>query len=117
MKQRRSDCPLSSWLEIFGDKWTLLILRDIALFKKKNFKDFISSEEKIASNILAARLKFMVKEGLLTKTQNPNNKLIVDYSITEKGKDILPIANAIATWSNKYIKGTYTIEDLKKVLS
>ncbi len=114
MKERRSNCPLSTWLELFGDKWTLLILRDIAFFGKKNFKDFVSSEEKIASNILADRLKHLLREGLITKTKNQQNKLLIDYHVTQKGMELLPIAEAIATWSNKYIKGTYKMSDLKE---
>lgn len=114
MKERRSNCPLSSWLEIFGDKWTLLILRDIAFFGKKNFKDFVASEEKIASNILADRLKHLVQEGLVTKSQSESNKLIIDYNITPKGMELLPIAEAIANWSAKYIPNSYKLTDLRK---
>ncbi len=101
--EKRSDCPLSCWLDLFGDKWSLLILRDVLKFEKKNFTQFASSPEGIATNILADRLKLLVKHGILTKEQDPNNKVVYDYTITQKGLDLVPIIREILKWSGKYL--------------
>ena len=104
--KRRSNCPLSCALEIIGDKWTLLILRDMILRKKKNYKEFIASREGISTNILASRLKLLVDQGILEKTISADNKLIIDYSLTEKGKELGPVILSIAKWGEKHIPQT-----------
>lgn len=102
MQKKRSDCPISSSLEIFGDKWTLLILRDVMLRGKNSYGEFLESEEKIATNILADRLKLLEKEGVLTKRVSPENKSKFIYSLTEKGIDLLPVIIEIMDWGAKY---------------
>ena len=112
--KRRSDCPISCWLDLFGDKWTLLIIRDILIFEKKNYKDFIQAEEKISTNILADRLKKLVEHGVLTKRSDTKNRLLFNYAITERGKRIAPILMQITQWSNDYIPETNTFANLVK---
>lgn len=98
----KSHCPQYLGLEVFGDKWSLLIVRDIAIGKKKYFREFLQSEEKIASNILTNRLNTLESEGILTKRKDPSHKQKIIYSLTEKGIDLFPIMMEIARWSLKY---------------
>ena len=97
----RSKCPLSCSLDIFGDKWSLLILRDMIFEKKNTFKDFISSEEKIASNILASRLKNLEKFGLISKNSSIKNKKTKIYKLTDSGLGLIPALLEIVIWSKK----------------
>lgn len=106
---KRSTCPMSSWLDLFGDKWTLLIIRDMAFFGKKHFKDFIQSEEKISTNILADRLKRLEEIGIINKVTNKTNRLLNDYSLTPLAFSMAPIFDAIATWSHQHISDVQKI--------
>lgn len=99
----RSDCPISSALDIVGDKWSLLIIRDLALVGKKTFGELSSSGEKIASNILSSRLKFLEETGIITKSRVPDNKKTNIYALTEKGLDFLPVIVEYILWSDKYL--------------
>lgn len=103
MKNYRSICPLSRSLDTFGDKWTLLILRDVGLYEKTTFKELAQMQEGIATNTLADRLEKLTTEGLLTKTRSKRNKLVFHYNITEKGMDLIPIIKAAIDWSEKYL--------------
>ncbi|MEC5394405.1 winged helix-turn-helix transcriptional regulator [Bergeyella sp. RCAD1439] len=103
MIKYRSKCPLCRSLDVFGDKWTLLILRDIGLKNKTTFKELSQMEEGIASNTLSNRLEKMTFLNLLTKTRSKRNKLVFHYNITEKGREILPIINEIIDWSEKHL--------------
>ena len=107
---KRSTCPLSSWLDLFGDKWTLLIIRDIAFFGKRHFKDFMASEEKISTNILADRLKRLEQIDIVTKTPNPTNKLLNDNVLTPRAYAMAPIFKAIAEWSEANIEKVRQVE-------
>lgn len=102
MKKKRSNCPISCSLEVFGDKWTLLILRDVMLRGKSSYGEFLESEEQIATNILADRLKLLESQGILTKRVSPENKSKNIYSLTRKGIDLLPIIIEIMDWGAKY---------------
>ena len=99
---RRSDCPISYALDFIGDKWTLLVLRDLMIVRKRHFRDFLASDEKIASNILASRLKLLEAAGLLTRRPDPENARQVIYEPTEKGLDLLPSMLELVRWSAKY---------------
>ena len=100
----RSKCPLSCSLDIFGDKWSLLILRDMIFEKKNTFKDFISSEEKIASNILSSRLKKLEKFGLISKNSNIQNRKTKIYKLTDSGLELIPTILEITIWGKNNIK-------------
>ncbi len=98
----RSNCPINFALEIFGDKWTLLIVRDLMFRGKIYYGDFMESEEKIATNILADRLDILERAGIIKKSQDPKNKTKYIYSLTEKGLDLMPVLVEIVLWSAKY---------------
>jgi DNA-binding HxlR family transcriptional regulator len=96
--KRRSDCPISYGLDIFGDKWTLLILRDLLLKGKSKFGEFLGSEEGIASNILTDRLVRLEQIGLITKTGDKSDRRQSLYRATKKGTDLLPALVELAYW-------------------
>jgi DNA-binding HxlR family transcriptional regulator len=98
----RSDCPLNYGIEIFCDKWSLLIVRDLMFFGKRHFNEFLSSEEHIATNLLADRLSMLEKEKLIRKSKDSQHKQKIVYSLTEKGIDLLPVILTIGLWSEKY---------------
>ncbi|MEP7278514.1 MAG: helix-turn-helix domain-containing protein [Bacteroidota bacterium] len=102
MDKKRSDCPISCSLDIFGDKWSLLIIRDIMLRGKVSYSEFLTSEEKIASNILVNRLVLLEAEKIIVKEVSPVNKSKFVYSLTQKGVDLLPIVIEIMDWGAKY---------------
>ena len=101
-RQTRSDCPISYSLDIFGDKWTLLILRDLLVGQKRYYQDFLNSGEGIATNILADRLKNLLDNGLLTKTDNPQNRRQTIYSPTKKAIALLPVLGEMAKWGLRF---------------
>ncbi|MBO9617794.1 MAG: helix-turn-helix transcriptional regulator [Niabella sp.] len=103
MSKYRSNCPLARSLDIVGDKWTLLVLREIVAFRHTTFKEMAQMKEGIASNILADRLEKLTKEKLVTRQQSTTNRLVYHYLPTQKAIDLLPMAQALATWSVKYL--------------
>jgi len=100
----RSGCPVASTLDIVGDKWSLLIVRDMLLQGKKTFKDFSISLEKIAPGILSSRLKWLEENELITKQKLPNNQKENIYLLTEKGIELAPIITEIILWSDKNLR-------------
>lgn len=105
----RSACPITCTLDILGDRWTLVIVRD-ALFRGfTTYGEFQSSPEKISSNILAARLQKMVDTGIFTKEKDPENKLKIHYRLTEKGRGLKDVLLAVGFWGNSHIHGTHDI--------
>ena len=100
----RSACPINLSLEILGDKWSLIIIRDIVFGNRRHFREFLTqSMEGIASNILADRLKRLVEEGILSKSDDPSHKQKALYSLTEKGIDLVPVLAQMAVWGRKYL--------------
>lgn len=100
--RRRSNCPVSSSLDIWGDKWSLLIVRDLMFAKQCTYGDFLKSAEKIATNILASRLQMLEENGIITKLEHPDSKAKVLYKLTQKGIDLLPLMVEINLWAEKY---------------
>ena len=98
----RSPCPISYSLELFGDKWTLLVIRDMVFQRKQYFRDFLTSPEKIASNILASRLKSLVSSGIISRRPDPANSRKVIYELTEKGVDLIPALLELVHWGAKH---------------
>jgi DNA-binding HxlR family transcriptional regulator len=98
----RSGCPINLGVEVFGDKWSLLIVRDMMFAGKRHFREFLASAEGISSNILADRLVKLTEAGVLTRAGDPEHKLKAIYSLTEKGIELLPIIAEISRWSRKY---------------
>ncbi|PWN69312.1 transcriptional regulator [Chryseobacterium phosphatilyticum] len=112
MSKKRSDCPISCSLEIWGDKWSLLIIRDLMIKRECTYGELQKADEKIASNILAARLQHLLENGIIDKKNHPENKLKVIYFLTEKGIDLIPLIVEINLWGDKYL----TIPDERKEL-
>ena len=98
----RSDCPISCSLDIWGDKWSLLIIRDLVFAKECTYGDFLESPEGIATNILATRLQALEDNGLIEKLEHPESKAKVLYRLTRKGIDLLPVIIEISLWADKY---------------
>ena len=99
----RSDCPISSALDLFGDKWSLLIIRDLVYFGERTFKDFSNAAEKISSARLTDRLCKLDVLGLINKSSHPTNKKVYLYNLTDKGLDLFPVIAEYVRWSNKYL--------------
>jgi len=98
----RSNCPVSNSLDIWGDKWSLLIIRDLMYSKTCTYGQFLKAEEGIATNILASRLMALEENGLIEKLPHPESKAKVLYKLTRKGIDLLPILIEINLWAEKY---------------
>ncbi|HSH91502.1 MAG TPA: helix-turn-helix domain-containing protein [Ramlibacter sp.] len=101
-QDRRSTCPISTALEFVGDRWTLLVIRDLMFAGKRHFREFLQSEEAISSNILAARLNALLESGIVTRRDDPTHAQKAVYSLTEKGMDLLPVIVAMSAWTQKY---------------
>lgn len=100
--KKRSQCPISCSLDIFGDKWSLLIIRDLIFYKKNTYGEFLKSPEGIATNVLATRLETLEENGIVEKSNHPESKAKILYRLTQKGIDLLPILVEIHLWAEKY---------------
>jgi len=103
---QRSGCPINLTLEVLGDRWSLLILRDIMFGGARRFRELLRSEERIASNILADRLKTLVEAGLLTRGGNPTHKQKAIYSLTEMSITLAPVFAQIGAWGSRWLPVT-----------
>jgi len=99
----RSGCPINLSLEVFGDKWSLLILRDMMFGGKRHFRELLKSEEGIASNILADRLRKLSAEGMITRADDPSHKQKAIYSLTEKAIALVPVFAQLGAWGSRYL--------------
>lgn len=104
----RCDCPITSTLDIIGDKWILVIIKQMIIEGKETFKDFTNSVEGIATNILSAKLKYLEEVGLLTKSKLSTNKKTVYYHLTDKGLSLTPIIIELAIWSDENLREFHT---------
>ena len=102
----RSTCPIAATLDVVGDKWTLLIIRDIGRFGKHRNKDFQAADEGIPTNILADRLKRLVAAGLVEKRRYQERPPRFEYHLTRRGRDLLPVLKAMAKWGERHVPGT-----------
>ena len=100
----RSGCPIASELDIVGDKWSLLIIRDMLIKHKKTFKEISDSDERIAPSILSARLKLLESYKLITKRKFPENKKENIYLLTDKGIDLTPIIIEFSLWGDSNMR-------------
>ncbi|REE97327.1 winged helix-turn-helix transcriptional regulator [Thermomonospora umbrina] len=105
-RDRRSGCPINLSLEILGDRWTLLVLRDITFTGARRFRELLAGPERISSNILADRLATLVDHGLLTKADDPAHKQKVVYSLTERAIELVPVLAQLATWGARHLPVT-----------
>lgn len=101
-QNNRSLCPLSCFLEILGDKWSLLIIRDLMFNGKNTFGGFLKSDEGIATNILTSRLISLEENGFIEKLEAPENKKVPIYRLTRKGLDLKPVLIEVYLWTDKY---------------
>lgn len=95
---KRSACPISYSLDVFGDRWTLLVLRDLVLREKQRYREFLASDEGIASNILSDRLRRLEEAGIATREVDPLDGRQVIYAVTEKGRSLVPLLMEMAAW-------------------
>jgi DNA-binding HxlR family transcriptional regulator len=103
----RSGCPINLTLEVVGDKWSLLIIRDMIFGNRRHFRELLTkSEEGISSNILADRLKTLLDQGIITRADDPSHKQKGVYSLTEQGIELLPILAQMAGWGREYLPVT-----------
>lgn len=100
----RCDCPFTSALDVLGDKWMLVIVKLMLIEGKETFKDFMESEEAIATNILSTKLKLLEELGVILKTKRPNNKKTNLYLLTDKGLALTPILLELAIWSDSHLR-------------
>lgn len=100
----RCNCPITSALDILGDKWMLVIVKQMLLEGKETFKDFTESEEAIATNILSAKLKLLAEAGIVTKNKLPDNKKKNLYLLSEKGLALIPVIVELADWSDNHLR-------------
>ncbi|WIX99114.1 helix-turn-helix domain-containing protein [Amycolatopsis mongoliensis] len=103
MRETRSRCPINLSLEIFGDRWTLLVLRDVVFGGARHFRELLGGEERISSNVLADRLAVLVEHGLLTRADDPSHKQKVTYSLTERAIDLVPVLVQLSAWGVRHL--------------
>lgn len=102
-EEHRSGCPINLSLEVFGDKWSLLIIRDMIFGGKRHFRELLRSQEGISSNILADRLKMLVQIGMLTKADDPSHKQKAIYSLTEMAISLVPVLAQLGAWGRVWL--------------
>lgn len=113
----RSPCVISNVLDIFGDRWTLLVIRDLFFFGKHEYKEFLNSPESIATNILSQRLKRLKSAGIIDEISHPSNKTRKLYYLTQSGKDLLPILLEMVRWGGVHLPPTEMMKPLYKRVS
>lgn len=110
--QFRCTCPITSSLDILGDKWMLVIIKQMLTEGKQTFKDFVESKEAISTNILSSKLKLLEKMKIISKSKLPNNKKTNIYLLTEKGIALTPVIVELAFWSDNHLREFHpTIDD------
>lgn len=109
----RSFCPVACALDELGDKWTLLIIRDLLLGKKR-YQEFLTSPERIATNILADRLKKLESAGFVRQQAYQQKPVRYQYILTQKGKDLRPVLQALVTWGKIYYPGSKVLDAVER---
>ena len=100
----RSGCPINLAVEVLGDRWSLVVLRDVMFGDRHHFRELLTgSQEGIASNILADRLRRLVANGLLSRSGDPTHKQKVRYSLTEAGVQLVPVMAALGSWGRRHM--------------
>lgn len=111
----RSACPLNAFLETLGDKWTLLIVRDLLLNRRTSYKDFLAGGERVATNILADRLRLLVAAGIVTVHGDSADARKRVYRLTAKGLDLAPAMVEMILWGEKHYECVLPAETLRWV--
>jgi DNA-binding HxlR family transcriptional regulator len=107
MRDQRSGCPIATTLDLVGDRWTLVILRDL-LIGKRRFSQFLNSPERITTNVLTDRLAHMERAGLVSKTAYQLHPKRFEYTLTRQGEALLPLLQEMCRWANRFVPGTWT---------
>jgi DNA-binding HxlR family transcriptional regulator len=106
-KDHRSECVINLTVEILGDRWSLLVIRDIIFMNRRHFRELLTkSVEGIASNILADRLQRLAQQGIIVKSEDASHKQKAIYSLTERGIELLPLLMEMASWGHKYLSAS-----------
>lgn len=113
----RCNCPITSAIDILGDRWMLVIVKQMLLEHKETFKDFSESDEAIASNILTCKLRQLTALGLVSKSQLPNNRKSAYYHLSEAGLSLAPLIVELALWSDSHLRAKHPSMDTSKELS
>lgn len=100
----RCDCPITSALDVLGDKWILVVVKQMLLEGKQTFKNFTDSDEAIATNILSSKLKFLEEMGIVSKSSLPGNRKTRLYHLTEQGLSLTPVIVELALWSDAHLR-------------
>jgi len=103
---RRSPCPVACTLDLIGDRWTLLVIRDMMFFGKQRFEEFLDSPEGISTNILAHRLKLLEEQGLVEKEPYGTHSRRMNYRLTAKGNSLRPVLKAVVVWGLRHVEST-----------
>ena len=114
--QRRSRCPVSGALDLLGDKWTLLLVRDL-LVGKGTYTEFQQSPEGIPTNILADRLKRLQAAGIIDREPYQQKPVRYRYRLTDKGRDLSPVINALIDWSERHLDGVLSRAEVEAILA
>ncbi|HEV7508025.1 MAG TPA: helix-turn-helix domain-containing protein [Thermoanaerobaculia bacterium] len=101
----RSSCPISNALDLLGDRWTLLVIRDLLFVGKRRFGEFLTSPEGIPTNILTDRLRRLEESGVVTKVPYQLRPARYEYQLTAKGKDLFPVLRALMEWARDHVPG------------
>lgn len=112
----RSGCPINLTLELLGDRWSLIILRDMIFGGARRFADLLASQERIASNILAERLRMLVEAGLITRADDPADGRRAIYSLTEMAIELVPVFAAIGAWGSRWLPVTEALSIRARLL-
>jgi DNA-binding HxlR family transcriptional regulator len=114
---QRSGCPINLAVEVFGDKWSLLVIRDMMFGNRRHFRELLSkSEESIASNMLSDRLKRLTEQGMITRADDPSHKQKGIYSLTEKAIQLVPVLAMIGAWGRRHLEVTPELSIRAKLL-
>ena len=105
-EDRRSGCPISSTLDLLGDKWTLLVVRDLLFLRKRRFGEFLESPEGIPTNILTDRLRRLEEHGVVVKSLYSTRPQRYEYRLTAIGVELFPVLRAMAEWGLRHLPGT-----------
>ena len=108
-KKRQTGWPIAFGLDTFGDRWSLLVIREMMVHGKKTYGAFLEADEGISTNILADRLKHLETEGIIEKSRDPDNRRSFIYALTPKGRDLAPIIMEIILWSGLHDHGPLAI--------
>jgi len=111
-KKRGTGCPIAFALDIFGDRWSLIILRDLVLRGYETYSEILSDKENIATNVLADRLRELERDGIISKAKDPQNRRQNIYRLTEKGAGLIPVMLEVIQWSAKHDPDTKARKDI-----